>query len=261
MQLDSSVAAIVTGAASGLGEATARMLASHGVRVALLDMNADRGQVVAGEIGGLFCRTDVTDEGSVEAALRAARERHGPERILVNCAGVAPAKRTVAKNRDTGELVAHDAETFRRVVEINLVGTYRMVAKCAAAMAALEPVTPDGGRGVILNTASVAAEDGQIGQAAYAASKGGVLAMTLPLARDLAPYGIRVVAIMPGLFGTPMLEGVSEEYRQALEADLQFPPRLGRPEEYAAMVRAVIENEMLNGAGIRLDGALRMPPK
>jgi NAD(P)-dependent dehydrogenase (short-subunit alcohol dehydrogenase family) len=261
MKLDDSMAAIVTGGASGLGEATARMLAGQGVKVAVFDRDEDRGRAVADATGGLFCRTDVTDELSVDAALGKARSAHGIERILANCAGIAPVRRTVSKTRDTGELVAHDLATFRQTVEVNLIGTYRMIAKSAVAMAGLDPVTSDGGRGVIVNTASIAAQDGQIGQAAYAASKGGVLGLTLPVARDLAGYGIRVVTIMPGLFETPMFATVTEEFRKALEASVPFPSRLGRPEEYAALVRAIIENDMLNGEAIRLDGALRMQPK
>ena len=261
MKLDESMAAIVTGGASGLGEATARMLASEGVRVAILDMNAERGERVAREIGGSFCPADVTDEASIDAALRQARAQHGVERILVNCAGIAPGKRTVAKKRDTGELVAHDVASFRRAVEINLIGTYAMIAKCSVAMAELDPVTPDGGRGVIVTTSSVAAQDGQIGQAAYSASKGGVLGLTLPVARDLSGFGIRVMTILPGLFQTPLFEGIAEDYRKALEANVPFPSRLGRPEEYARLVKSILENDMLNGEGIRLDGALRMQPK
>jgi NAD(P)-dependent dehydrogenase (short-subunit alcohol dehydrogenase family) len=261
MKLDKLMAAVVTGGASGLGEATARMLGAHGVKVAILDMNAERGEAVAKEIGGLFCRTDVTDEASVDAALQAARAAHGVERVLVNCAGVAPGKRTVSKKRETGELLAHDLASFRRTVEINLIGTFAMMSKCALAMAALDPVTLDGGRGVIVNTSSVAAQDGQIGQAAYSATKGGVLAMTLPVARDLSGFGIRVMTIMPGLFHTPLFDGIAEDYRKSLEANVPFPQRLGRPEEYATLVRSIIENDMLNGEAIRLDGALRMQPK
>ncbi|SCY18957.1 SDR family NAD(P)-dependent oxidoreductase [Microvirga guangxiensis] len=261
MKLDKLMAAIVTGGASGLGEATARMLAGQGVKVAIFDMNAERGEAVAREIGGLFAQVDVTDEASIDAGLVKARETNGVERILVNCAGVAPGRRTVTKKRETGELIPHDLASFRKTVEINLIGTYAMISKCAAAMAALEPVTPDGGRGVIVNTSSVAAQDGQIGQAAYSASKGGVLALTLPVARDLSGFGIRVITIMPGLFHTPLFEGIAEDYRKALEANVPFPSRLGRPEEYAQLVKSIIESDMLNGEGIRLDGALRMQPK
>ena len=261
MKLDRSSAAVVTGGASGLGEATARMLRREGAKVAILDMQAERGAALAAEIGAVFCEADVTDEPSVDRALAAARARNGVERILVNCAGVAPGRRTVAKKRDTGEFVPHDLATFRRTVEVNLIGTYHMIAKCAAGIAALSPVTPDGGRGVVVCTASVAAQDGQIGQAAYAASKGGVLGLTLPVARDLSGFGIRVMTIMPGLFHTPMFDGLAEEVRVALAASVPFPSRLGRADEYAALVRAIIDNDMLNGEAIRLDGALRMQPK
>jgi NAD(P)-dependent dehydrogenase (short-subunit alcohol dehydrogenase family) len=259
--LDDGVAAVVTGGASGLGEATARMLAGAGAKVAIFDLNEERGRVVAAEIGAVFCAVNVSDEASVEAGLAAARAANGIERVLVNCAGIAPGRRTVSRKRDTGELIPHDLATFRRTVEVNLIGTYAMAARSAAGMASLDPVTPDGGRGVIVNTASVAATDGQIGQAAYAASKGGVLGLTLPVARDLADYGIRVVTILPGLFETPMFDAVPEDFRRSLEAGVPFPSRLGRPEEYAKLVRAVIDNDMLNGEAIRLDGALRMQPK
>ena len=261
MKLDNSIAAVVTGGASGLGEATARLLSNSGVRVALLDLNEERGEEIAEAVHGIFCRTDVTDDASVAAALTRARSAHGTERILVNCAGIAPGRRTVSKHRESGDLIAHDMATFRAAIEVNLIGTYRMIAASAVAMAALEPVTADGARGVIINTASVAATDGQIGQAAYGASKGGILGLTLPVARDLAAYGVRVMAIMPGLFQTPMFDTISDEVRAALEKSVPFPSRLGRPQEYAKLVRAIVENDMLNGEAIRLDGALRMQPK
>jgi NAD(P)-dependent dehydrogenase (short-subunit alcohol dehydrogenase family) len=261
MKLDSSTAAIVTGGASGLGEATARMLAAQGVKVAIFDLNAERGEAVAREIGGVFARCDVADEASVDLSIAVARNAHGVERVLVNCAGIGPARRTVSRKKDTNELVAHDVAFFARVVAINLVGTFTMIAKSAVAMAGLDPVTADGGRGVIVNTASVAATDGQIGQIAYAASKGGVLGLTLPAARDLAGNGVRVNTIMPGLFETPMFQGVSPEFRKALESSVPFPSRLGRPDEYAHMVKAIIENDMMNGFAIRLDGAVRLAPK
>ena len=261
MKLEAGMAAVVTGAASGLGEATARMLSAHGIKVALLDMNAERGAEIAAEIGGVFCACDVTSDASVDAALEKARAAHGPERILVNCAGIAPGKRVVSKKRDTGELVAHDMASFEKVVAVNLFGTFRMIARCAVSIAALTPLNEDGSRGVIINTASVAAEDGQIGQAAYAASKGGVAAMTLPVARDLASSGIRVATILPGLFETPMFASIADDYRRALEQSVPHPSRLGRPAEYAALVRSIIENDMLNGATIRLDGAVRLAPK
>ncbi len=261
MQIDSSVAAIVTGGASGLGEATARMLAAQGARVALFDLNAERGQRVAAEIGGLFVPCDVTSEVSVDEALAKARAAQGVARILVNCAGIAPGRRIVSKKRETGELVAHDTALFEKALAINLTGTFRMLAKSAAALAALEPVTADGGRGVFICTASIAAEDGQIGQAAYAASKAGVAGMTLPIARELAASGIRVMTIMPGLFETPMFDGLPEEARASLAISVPHPSRLGKPAEYADLVKSIVENDMLNGSAIRLDGALRMAPK
>jgi len=261
VKLDNNVAAVVTGGASGLGEATARMLADSGVRVAIFDMNPERGEEVAREIDGVFCRVDVTDDDSVAAGLAKAREAHGAERILVNCAGIAPGRKTVSRNRETGAWTAHDMATFKKGIEVNLVGTFRMIASCAAAMAGLEPISTDGGRGVIVNTASVAAQDGQVGQASYASSKAGVVGLTLPVARDLAPLGIRVVSIMPGLFHTPMFDGLPDEVRKSLETTIPFPSRLGKPAEYAKLARAIIENDMLNGESIRLDGALRMQPK
>ena len=223
--------------------------------------HAERGEAVARDIGGVFCSCDVADEASVDAAIAKARKTHGVERILVNCAGIGPARRTVSKKRDTGELVAHDVPFFTKVVAINLIGTFTMLSKSAVAMAGLDPVTPDGGRGVIINTASVAATDGQIGQIAYAASKGGVVGLTLPAARDLASSGIRVNTIMPGLFETPMFQGVTKEFRDALEASVPFPSRLGRPDEYAHLAKSIIENDMMNGFAIRLDGAVRLAPK
>ncbi len=261
MKLDSSLAAIVTGGASGLGEATARRLASHGVRVAILDQDPARGDMVAAEIGGVFCQGDVTDDASVDAALAKARAAHGVEHILVNCAGIAPGERTVARQRDSGALIAHDMARYRRTIEINLIGTYRCIAKSAVAMAATPPVTEDGGRGVIIATASVAAEDGQVGQAGYASSKAGIAGLTLPVARDLAGYGIRVVTILPGIFWTPLFDRIDANFRDSLAKQVPFPSRLGKPDEYAALVQSICENDMLNGATIRLDGAIRMAPK
>jgi NAD(P)-dependent dehydrogenase (short-subunit alcohol dehydrogenase family) len=261
MQLDSSIAAVVTGGASGLGEATTRMLAAEGVRVAVFDMNAERGRRVASETGGVFCEVNVTDEASVAEGLRRAREAHGVERVLVNCAGIVLGRRTLSRDRETGILRAHDLASFRRTIEVNLVGTYAMIVHCAAAMAALDPVTPDGGRGVIVSTSSVAATDGQIGQAAYSASKGGVLGLTLPVARDLSAFGIRVVSIQPGIFETPMFEGMPPQVRESLGASVPFPSRLGRPDEYAHLVRFICQNDYVNGEAIRLDGAVRLAPK
>lgn len=255
------MAAVVTGGASGLGEATARRLASDGARVAILDLDEARGRSVAADIGGLYCQADVTDEASVDDALATARAAHGQERVLVNCAGIALGHKTAGHNRKTGAIEPHPLGAFSRVVAVNLIGTFHMIAKCAAGMLALEAVTPDGGRGVIVNTASIAASDGQVGQAAYAASKGGVVSLTLPVARDLARDGIRCVTILPGLFATPMVDGLPEDVRKALGDSVPFPSRLGKPEEYAALVAHIVDNEMLNGETIRLDGALRMAPR
>lgn len=261
MQLSKDICAIVTGGASGLGGATARELAAKGVKVAVFDLNEALGQKHAAEIGGQFFKCDVTNEASVDAALAAARGALGQERILVNCAGIAIAKRITRKNRDTGAIEPHDLASFAKVIQVNLIGTFLMTSKSAAGMQTLAPLPPDGERGVIISTASVAAEDGQIGQVAYAASKGGVLAMTLPVARDLAQSGIRVATIMPGLFHTPMFDGLPEDARNALAASVPFPSRLGSPAEYAALARHICENIMLNGVSIRLDGAIRLAPR
>jgi NAD(P)-dependent dehydrogenase (short-subunit alcohol dehydrogenase family) len=255
MQLGTGVSAVVTGGASGLGAATARLLAAAGCRVSLFDMDRTRGEAVAAEIGGLFADVDVTRDDSVAAGFAAARAAHGQERVLVNCAGIAPAARTVSKSGP------HPTALFERVLLVNLGGTFRCIALAAAGMATLEPVTGSGERGVIVSTASVAAFDGQIGQAAYAASKGGIAALTLPVARDLAQSGIRVMTIAPGIFETPMLAGLPVEVQESLGRQVPFPSRLGRPAEYAALVRHICENEMLNGETIRLDGAIRMAPR
>ncbi|MEO0999598.1 MAG: SDR family NAD(P)-dependent oxidoreductase [Pseudomonadota bacterium] len=256
MELNESISAVVTGGASGLGEATARALAARGVRVALLDRDAKRGPEVAAEIEGTFAEADVADAESVAAALAAARAAHGVEQICVNCAGVGWAARSVDR-----EGAPHDPKLFATIIGINLIGTFNVATQSAAAMAVSEPVTEDGERGVIVNTASVAAFDGQIGQIAYGASKAGVAGMTLPMARDLSRSGIRVVTIAPGLFLTPMLKGLPEEAQASLGAQVPFPARLGDPAEYGALVRHICENGMLNGETIRLDGAIRMAPK
>ena len=260
MQLNSSISAIITGGASGLGQATCLMLRAHGVNVALFDRDP-RGAEIATRLGASFFETDVTSESAIAASLAQARAVQGVERILVNCAGIVIGKRTISKKRDSETFTPHDQAAFATVIGVNLIGSFLMGAQCAAAMAQLEPVTKDGGRGVIINTASIAAEDGQMGQAAYSASKGGVVGMTLPMARDLALYGIRVVSIMPGLFETPMLASLPDDIRASLEAQIPFPARLGLPEEYAKLVHSIIDNDMLNGTSIRLDGALRMQPK
>ena len=261
MQLGNNISAVVTGGASGLGAATATALAAKGVKVGLLDLNEQLGRAFAAGIGGTFAKGDVTSETSVAAALAGLRAANGQERILVNCAGIALARRTVRRVRDTGAIEPHDIAAFRNVIEVNLIGTFIMMAASAAGMMALGPVGPDGERGVIISTASVAAEDGQIGQVAYAASKGGVASMTLPVARDLAQDGIRVVSILPGLFHTPMFDTLSEDARRSLAASVPFPSRLGRADEYAALAVQICENVMLNGGRIRLDGALRMAPR
>lgn len=261
MKLSNQIPAVVTGGASGLGEASARMLASHGVKVALFDLNEERGERVAKEIGGLFCHTDVTDEAAVAASFEKARSAHGQERVAVNCAGIAIAKKTVSRDRETGKAKMHEYAMFKKVIDINLNGTFNTIAQAALGMMDAEPITDDGERGVIINTASVAAQDGQVGQVAYAASKGGVLGMTLPIARDLAREGIRVNTILPGLFMTPLFEGLPEEARISLGKSVPFPQRLGNPEEYAQLVEQMCENPMLNAAAIRLDGAIRMAPR
>ena len=261
MQLGKDIAAVVTGGASGLGAATARKLSSHGVRVGILDLNEAAGPAIAKELGGTYARCDVTSEASVAAALAAVRGAHGQERILVNCAGIAAAKRTARRVRETGAIEAHDIATFRRVIEVNLIGTFTMITSSSVGMMTLAPVGPDGERGVIVTTASVAAEDGQIGQVAYSASKGGVAAMTLPIARDLSRDGIRIVSILPGLFLTPMFDTIPEDAQKALAAAVPFPPRLGKPAEYAALATHICENVMLNGTTIRLDGAVRLAPR
>jgi len=261
MQLGADVAGVITGGASGLGAATARALAAKGVKVAILDLNATAGEAVANEIGGLYAPCDVTSEASADAALAKARAAHGQERILVNCAGIAIGKRTVRRVKETNAAEPHDLASFAKVIQINLVGTFLMISKSAAGMLALQPAGADGERGVIINTSSVAAQDGQMGQVAYAASKGGVASMTLPVARDLARDGIRVCTILPGLFHTPMFDGLPDEARRALAASVPFPSRLGHASEYAALACHICENAMLNGVCIRLDGAVRLAPR
>ena len=261
MKLGKDVSAIITGGASGLGAATARALAASGVRVAIFDLNADLGAKTAAELGGIYCSCDVTDEGSIDQALAKARAAQGQERILVNCAGIAIGKRTARRVKDSNTIEPHDVQSFAKVIQINLIGTFTMISKCAAGMMSAFPLAPDGERGVIINTSSVAAEDGQSGQVAYAASKGGVASLTLPVARDLARDGIRVVSIMPGLFHTPMFDGLPEDARRSLAASVPFPSRLGDPSEYAALACHICENGMLNGTCIRLDGAIRLAPR
>jgi len=245
---------LVTGGASGLGEATARMAAENGGKVVIADLQADLGEKLAKEIGGRFAKCDVTSEADGKAAVALALKEFGGVHVLVNCAGIAIAERTLGKE------APHDLARFARVININLIGTFNMIRLAADAMAKAGP-NAAGVRGVIINTASVAAFDGQIGQAAYSASKGGIVGITLPVARDLSRNGIRVCTIAPGLFETPMMKGLPKEAQESLGKQVPFPSRLGRPAEYAQLARAIIENEMLNGETIRLDGAIRMAPK
>ena len=260
MKLDGSIAAVVTGGASGLGEGTARAIATTGAKVALFDMNAEKGEAVAREIGGIFCLVDVTDDASVAAGFEKARAAHGQERLTVNCAGIATGQKTVSRKKDTGEIRAHDMAQFERTVRVNLFGTFRVLSQSAAGMVTLEPMA-DGERGLVVNTASVAAQDGQIGQAAYSASKGGVYAMTLPVARDLAQEGIRCNTILPGIMWTPMMAGMDQKIQDALAAAIPFPSRLGTPADYASLVLELARNVYINGECIRLDGAIRLAPR
>ncbi len=246
--------AIVTGGGSGLGEATARALAARGARVAVLDIGIDRARAVAADIGGLAIACDVSSAEKAEKAIAEAAGKLGEPRILVNCAGIAVGAKTVGKDGP------HPLDLYRKVIEVNLIGTFNMIRLVADRTAKLEPLA-GGERGVIVSTASVAAYDGQIGQAAYSASKGGIVGMTLPIARDLARSGIRVMTIAPGIFRTPMMAGMPQDVQDSLGAAVPFPSRLGEPSEYAALVVHIIENQMLNGETIRLDGAIRLAPR
>lgn len=246
--------AVVTGGGSGLGEATARALAAKGAKVAVLDLSVERAEKVAADIGGRAFKCDVSKAEEAETALAAVAEQLGAARILVNCAGIAIGAKTIGKDGP------HPLDQYRRVIEINLIGTFNMIRLVADRAAKLDPLQ-GGERGVIINTASVAAYDGQIGQAAYSSSKGGVVGMTLPIARDLARSGIRVMTIAPGIFKTPMMAGMPQEVQDSLGAAVPFPPRLGEPAEYGALAVHIVENQMLNGETIRLDGAIRMAPK
>lgn len=248
------VGAVVTGGGSGLGAATAEMLAQQGARVTLIDMNEETGAAHAKKIGGRFAKVNVTDEAAVGAALDEAQAAHGVARVLVNCAGIVIGAKTVGR-----ENKAHPLDQFRKVIEVNLIGTFNTIAQFASRLAAAEPQGEE--RGVVINTASIAAFDGQVGQAAYAASKGGIVGLTLPVARDLASLGIRVVTIAPGVFWTPMMASLPQEVQDSLGKATPFPSRLGKPEEYALMAQSIIANPMLNGEVIRLDGAIRMGPR
>ena len=247
-------AAIVTGGASGLGAATARRLAAQGAKVAVCDLNAKLAESVAAEIGGISVVCDVADAAAAEAAVAAAAKAHGPARVLVNCAGIGVAKRVIGRE---GPMALAD---FDKVIKVNLIGSFNMLRLATAEMSKLEPLAT-GERGVVISTASVAAYDGQIGQPAYAASKAGVVGMTLPMARELARFGIRVNTIAPGIFWTPMVDGMPDEVQQSLSASIPFPSRLGRPEEFADLVAYILGNSYLNGETIRLDGATRLAPK
>lgn len=247
--------AVVTGGASGLGAATARALAGSGLKVGIFDLNQEAGQAMAAELGGHFEKVDVSDASSVAAGFQNVQAALGTARVLVNCAGIGPASKTVSRGEP------HDPVMFSKVIGINLIGSFICASQAAAGMLGLDPMAPDGARGVIVNTASVAAYEGQIGQVAYAASKGGIVGMTLPMARDLADKGVRVCTLAPGLFLTPLLEGLPEEVQTSLGEQVPFPSRLGAPAEYGKLVCHILDNPMLNGEVIRLDGAIRMAPR
>ena len=253
-------AAIVTGGASGLGEATARALAALGAKVAIFDMNAEAAGTVASDIGGTFARVDVSDEASVDAGFAQVRKAHGQERILVNCAGIGSATKTAGRSRTDGSIQHFPLNAFEKVIQVNLIGTFRCIAKSAAGMLTLDPLS-SGERGAIVMTASVAAEDGQMGQAAYSASKGGIVGMTLPIARDLSAEGIRVNTILPGIFSTPLMNASPDHVKAALAASVPFPKRLGDPVEYAGLAIEMLRNPYFNGEDVRLDGAIRMAPR
>ncbi|MCG8491404.1 MAG: SDR family NAD(P)-dependent oxidoreductase [Sneathiellales bacterium] len=250
----SGKAAIVTGGASGLGAATATALADAGAKVAIFDLNTEAAEAMAEKIGGSAFTVNVADDASVEAGFNGARDAHGAARILVNCAGIGPAAKTVSSRG------MHPLDKFEQVININLIGTFNCLRRAADDMSKLDPME-SGERGVCINTASVAAYDGQIGQAAYAASKGGIVGMTLPIARDLSGVGVRVMTIAPGIFGTPLLLGLPQDVQDSLGASVPFPSRLGNPAEFAGLAQHIVENQMLNGEVIRLDGAIRMAPK
>ena len=261
MQLNASIAGVVTGGASGLGAATARRLAGHGVKVTLFDLQEELGKQVAAEIGGVFCKVDVTSDSEVDAAFAKSRAAHGQERILVNCAGVGGgAARTASRDRETGGIRHYPLANFERIIQVNLIGTYRCIAKSTAGMLTLMPLE-DGERGAIVNTASVAAQDGPIGQAGYTASKAGIVGLTLVVARDLMDAGIRCNTILPGIFDTPLLARAPQRVKDSLAASVPFPKRLGQPEEYAALAEQMITNGYFNGECVRLDGAIRMAPR
>jgi NAD(P)-dependent dehydrogenase (short-subunit alcohol dehydrogenase family) len=260
MRLSAYISAVITGGASGLGAATARRFAQHGVKVALFDLNEAAGEALAKELGGVFCKVDVTSEEQVDAGFFRARGANGQERVLVNCAGTGNAVKTASRDKTTGAITSFPTASFDRIIQINLVGTFRCIAKSAAGMLTLAALQ-DGERGAIVNTASVAAQDGQIGQASYSASKAGIVGMTLPIARDLMGEGIRINTILPGIFDTPLLAGLPDKVRDALAASVPFPKRLGQPDEYAALAEFMVTSGYFNGESVRLDGAIRMAPR
>jgi NAD(P)-dependent dehydrogenase (short-subunit alcohol dehydrogenase family) len=260
MEIGNGVAAIVTGGASGLGLASARALAAAGAKVAIFDMNVEKGEAAAAEIGGLFCQVDIMSQEAVDAGFARARAAHGQERILVNCAGGGGTGKTVSRDRQTGEIRQLDMRQFKFSLQLNLVGTFRCICAAAAGMMTLDPLEDDE-RGAIVNTASVAAQDGQVGQVAYAAAKAGLVGMTLPIARDLMNEGIRINTIMPGIMRTPLMLAVPDPVLDSLARSVPFPKRLGHPEEFASLVLEMIRNGYFNGQAVRLDGAIRMPPK
>ncbi len=261
MEISSNTPAVVTGGASGLGAATARALAAKGAKVAIFDMNADKGEALAADLGGVFCKVNVTSDEDVDAGFAKARAAHGQERILVNCAGIGNAIKTASRSKEDGSIKHFPLSAFEFVIQVNLIGTFRCIAKSAAGMMSLDPLSEDGDRGAIVNTASVAAADGQMGQAAYSASKGGVVGMTLPIARDLMREGIRVNTILPGIFNTPLMNAAPPQVKDALAASVPFPQRLGNPDEYAKLAVCMIETGYFNGEDVRLDGAIRMAPR
>lgn len=255
MQIWKDSVAIVTGGASGLGAASASALSNAGLKVAIFDLNEDLGTQHAQALSGIFCKVDVSNPASVRAGMKTVVENIGAPRVMVNCAGIGPAAKTVSRG------VAHDPDVFAKTIAVNLIGTFNCASQAAEYMVAADPLAPDGARGVIINTASVAAYEGQVGQVAYAASKGGVVGLTLPMARDLADKGVRVATIAPGLFLTPLLESLPQDVQDSLGAQVPFPSRLGDPAEFGKMVCNIVDNPMLNGSVIRLDGAIRMAPR
>ncbi len=261
MIIDSSVIAVITGGASGLGAASARLLAGKGAKVAIFDLNEKTGNALAEELDGEFYKVDVTSQSDCEEGFANSRKKLGQERILINCAGTGNAFKTAGRDKKTGDILSFPMDKFEQIIQINLIGTFRCIAIAAAGMMTVEPVDSFGERGAIVNTASVAAQDGQMGQASYSASKAGVVGMTLPVARDLMSEGIRVNTILPGIFDTPLLQGAPDKVKQALAASVPFPKRLGVPAEFASLAALMIENGYFNGESVRLDGAIRMAPR